>query len=278
MKNIKCPHCGKEEIIKYGIRSGKQRFKCNSCKKTFFDTTKTIFSSTKLSKEKLYKIILLIIDDTKLKAIQDILSISIRTVYMWRMKIYKNTKEIMKNVVLSGKVWIDETYVVLNRRYIKRRPDGKKIQGINSNQVIVVCAVDEHGNKYAEVVGRGHITSNQCIKSYGQHIKPGSHIIHDGIFSHDKLIKHLNADDEVWKSTAKSSKYHMQPVNSLCSEIKRALVVHLGIRTENLQDYINWIIFKSTLTKENIDKKVKQLVDLCFQFKFVYCIKDRYHQ
>lgn len=276
MKRIKCPHCGKEEISKYGKRNGKQRYKCNSCNRIFLDTTKTIFSSTKLSKEKLYKLILLVIDDTKIKTIQDILSISERTAYMWRLKIYKNTNEMVKNTLLSGKVWIDETYVPLNQKYIKKRPDGKKIQGINSNQIIIACAVDEHGNKYAEIVGRGHITSGQCIKSYGQHIKTGSHIIHDGILSHDKLIEYLGVTDEIWKSIVKSSKYHMQPVNSLCSEIKRSLVVHLGVRTENLQDYLNWIIFKSTLTKENIDKKVRQLVELCFQFKTVYRIKDRY--
>ena len=244
MKRIKCPHCGKEEISKYGKRNGKQRYKCNSCNRIFLDTTKTIFSSTKLSKEKLYKLILLVIDDTKIKTIQDILSISERTAYMWRLKIYKNTNEMVKNTLLSGKVWIDETYVPLNQKYIKKRPDGKKIQGIN--------------------------------KSYGQHIKTGSHIIHDGILSHDKLIEYLGVTDEIWKSIVKSSKYHMQPVNSLCSEIKRSLVVHLGVRTENLQDYLNWIIFKSTLTKENIDKKVRQLVELCFQFKTVYRIKDRY--
>ena len=66
MKRIKCPHCGKEEISKYGKRNGKQRYKCNSCNRIFLDTTKTIFSSTKLSKEKLYKLILLVIDDTKI--------------------------------------------------------------------------------------------------------------------------------------------------------------------------------------------------------------------
>ena len=49
-----------------------------------------------------------------------------------------------------------------------------------------------------------------------------------------------------------------------------------SIRTENLQDYLNWIEYKSTINSKNIEEKIEKLVDNCFQSKVIYRIKDRY--
>ena len=56
---------------------------------------------------------------------------------------------------------------------------GKKLRGISVNQLIIAVAVDSNHNHYGELIGRGHITSKQCIYSYGSHIKKGSHLIHE---------------------------------------------------------------------------------------------------
>ena len=49
-----------------------------------------------------------------------------------------------------------------------------------------------------------------------------------------------------------------------------------SIRTENLQDYLNWIVYKSTINSKNIKEKIEKLVDTCFQSRVIYRIKDRY--
>ena len=277
-KKVFCPFCNSNQYKKYGTRNNKQRYKCLSCERIFLETTKTIFSSTKLDKETLHKLIILVIDDTKIKAIMDVLSLSSRTVYIWRIKIYKVAGEIIKRTLLSNKVWIDEKLVRVNKRYLIVKDNGLKYRGQSKNQIVIACAVDIHNNKYAEIIGRGHVTSKQCINSYGKHIKPGSYIIHDGIFSHDQLLRCLNSKDEIWKSTVKEAKKYMQPINSFCGEIERNLVIHIGSRTENLQDYLNWITFRSTINKDNIREKVAELESLCFQNKVAYRIKDRYNQ
>ena len=43
-----------------------------------------------------------------------------------------------------------------------------------------------------------------------------------------------------------------------------------SIRTENLQDYLNWIVYKSTINSKNIEEKIEKLVDNCFQSKVIY--------
>lgn len=277
-KGIFCPFCNSKIYKRYGKRNDKQRYKCISCGKIFLETSKTIFSSAKLSKEQLKTLIIMVIDDTKIETIMDVLSISSRTAYIWRMKIYKLAGEIIKETILSNKIWIDEKLIPVNKRYLATKPNGLKYRGQSKNQIVVACGIDINGNKYAEIIGRGHVSSKQCLESYGKHIKPGSYIIHDGVFAHDKLIAHLNSKDEIWKSVVKESKKHMQPINSFCSEIERNLIVHIGSRSENLQDYLNWIVFKSSINSGNIDKKIEELESKCFQFKVTYRIKDRYNQ
>lgn len=277
LKPIFCPFCGVSSYRKYGKRNGKQRYLC-SCGKIFLDTSGTIFSSTKLDKDTLRRLIILIIDDTKIEAMKDVLGISIRTAYMWRMKIYKAVAPIVAKTKLYHMVWIDEKMISVNNRMVAVKPDGLRFRGNSFNQVVVACAIDFYGNRYAEIIGRGHTTSKQCLDSYGKHINPGSHIIHDGLFSHRQFIERLGCTDEMWKPRSNEARRNMQPINSFCSEIERNLVVHIGSRTENLQDYLNWIVFKSTINSENIDRKVDELVTRCFQSRVTYKIKDRYNR
>ena len=37
-----CPHCKSSLVIKYGIKRGKQRYRCRGCQKTFVATTNTV--------------------------------------------------------------------------------------------------------------------------------------------------------------------------------------------------------------------------------------------
>lgn len=207
----------------------------------------------------------------------DVLSISSGTAHMRRMKIYKVAGQMIEDTMLSNVVWLDEKLIPVNKRCSAVKANGLKYRGQSTNQVVVACAIDNKGNKYAEIVGRGHISSKQCLNSYGKHIAPGSHIVHDGIFSHGKLIKEPNATDEIWKSVVKEPKKHMQPINAFCGEVERNMVVHMGSRSENLQDYPNWIVFRSTTNADNTDEKVTQLESKRFQSKVTYRIKDRYN-
>ena len=46
------------------------------------------------------------------------------------------------------------------------------------------------------------------------------------------------------------------------------------MKSEHLQDYLNWIVFRSTLKKDDIDDKVNELVDICFQYGVNFRQKD----
>ena len=159
-----CLFCSDSIFKKNGKRNGKQRYKCLSCGKIFSETTKTIFSSAKLGKETLRKLIIMVIDDTKIETIMDVLSVSSRTAYMWRMKIYKVAGQMTKDAMLSNVVWLDEKLIPVSKRYLVAKANGLKYRGQSINQIVVACAIDNNGNKCAEIVGRGmHQANNASI-------------------------------------------------------------------------------------------------------------------
>ncbi len=274
-----CPHCGSKDVISYGRAKRKQpRRKRNACGRTFSLTTGTVMFSRKLKAQKLRAMINLMLNDTKLKAIADSAKIAPPTAYLWRMKAYTAAKKIRDGASLSGRVWIDEKPIPVNRGQIWRKRDGKKPRGVSRNQVCVACAIDGEGNRYAEVAGKGHISSLQCLKTCGKHIAKGSAIVHDGIFSHDALVALIGGRSEVHKSTTREAHEKLQPVNSFIAEIERYLVVHPGLRTEYLDLYCAWVAFKASITAGKMEDKIDELLQICEETPAEFCRKDRHHR
>lgn len=230
----------------------------------------------KLTREKFASMANLMLNDVKLEAIIDSVGISSRTAYVWRMKMYAAAFEIQKGAMLSGKCWIDEALVPVNEGIAYRFPSGRKPRGVSRNQAIIACAVDAEGNRIAVEAGRGHITSARCVKAYGGHISKGTLVVHDGIFSHDRLIRFLESPDEVYKSTTRDAHPKLQPVNSLIAELKHFLRCHVGIRTEYLGLYAAWVAFKSSVREGKIEERIALLESYCFQTRATFRVKDRY--
>ena len=143
-------------------------------------------------------------------------------------------------------------------------------------KVFAACAVASNGARYAEVAGKGHITSAECVRTYGAHIAKGSKIVHDGVFSHDRLVAAVGGESEVWKSTAKEAHARLQPVNSFIAEIEHYLNVQTGIRTRYLGLYCAWIAFRASVKGKDIAEKVDELVQKCYQTSAAFKSRTRY--
>ncbi len=273
---ITCPNCGGEHYVKAGkTPQAKQRYKCLDCRRRFTSLTPSIFHSQKLKTKTLRRLLALIIRDATVDDMVELLGISSRTAYMWRIKVYKCLENYQESVILRNNVWIDEFLIPVNRKDLIMNK-GKKLRGISVNQLVIAVGIDSNNNRYAKLVGKGHITSKQCLESYGKHIEKGSHLIHDGIFSHDQLITALELTDEIWKPIIKSSKRAMQPINSFCAQIERNFVKHIGGLSKYIQDYLNWIVFKNSLKGLNMNDKILKLEEVCFKSGITFKVKDRY--
>lgn len=267
----KCPRCGSPSTKKHGDG----RYLCLNCGRSFTPKTGTIMSSTKLEGKKLKLILSMIIRDCTIATICDCARVSSRTAYIWRMKVFEAVAKEQDSSMLSGRVWIDETYVQVNRRDLVMN-GSFKLRGISVNQISIACAIDYHGNRIAYVSGKGHITSNQCRLIYSHHIKDGSTIIHDGIFSHERFIAERGFREEIHKSKTKGANEALGPINHLCAMVQRNMVQHIGEMRKYTQLYVSWVVFKSSMKDMSATEKVDYLAGICCASGVTFRVKDRY--
>ena len=80
-----------------------------------------------------------------------------------------------------------------------------------------------------------------------------STLVHDADKSHEKLIKTLNLKEELNKSYLhdKQTQENMLMINSLCSWIKRFIYRYAGMKTKNLQRYLNWFVYLFRVKQAN---------------------------
>lgn len=107
---IYCPHCKSTHFIKFGKYNGIQRYRCKDCRKTFSNTTNSIWKYCKKPCVKWFQYTELLMEEKTLKQCAEKLEISIVTAFYWRHKLLhgvdKNTPEIFKNIVFLDKSYL----------------------------------------------------------------------------------------------------------------------------------------------------------------------------
>ena len=85
----KCPYCQCSHFIKFGKYQGIQRYRCKNekCKKTFSNTTNSVWKYLKHDPEKWFKFIELMAEGYTLEICSKVLEISIVTAFYWRHKL-----------------------------------------------------------------------------------------------------------------------------------------------------------------------------------------------
>lgn len=111
-----CPFCGSVHFIKYGKYDGIQRYMCKECKKTFSNTTNSVWKNLKKNPEKWIKFIELSLQGTTLKNCARILGMSITTAFYWRHKILHAIEKAYKIKTLKESA---EVYVFMTGKCYK---------------------------------------------------------------------------------------------------------------------------------------------------------------
>lgn len=97
---------------------------------------------------------------------------------------------------LSGRVWIDETYFPVAAKDAVRRPDGKLPRGLSRNQMCIGVGIDNEGRVLAMFEGLGKPSKSRTWNAFGEHIEPGSALLHDMEGTHAVLVDRLGLEDE----------------------------------------------------------------------------------
>ena len=126
-------------------------------------------------------------------------------------------------LVLSGRVWIDETRltdtdIVRGSGFVQKR-------GLSKSKICLAAAVDAFKNVVAVICGHGKPSSKRIKDALLSHIAPGSVIVHDMERSHPALVKAAKCTDEAYEADVADPAYleAMELVNNLCSSLRRYL-------------------------------------------------------
>lgn len=148
-----CPYCGCIYFIKYGKYKGIQRYQCKNknCKKTFSNTTRSLWKNLKHKPEKWIHFVELMCEERTLKQCSLILEITITTAFYWRHKILHAIENYYKPESFKESVAVTDYYIPKcykgsrNKNYTENQKKENKINrmfGFVPNDVSILVAVE----------------------------------------------------------------------------------------------------------------------------------------
>lgn len=245
-----CPYCSSKRITKF---KNEHRFHCNSCNTSFSVTVGTIFHKTKISLQKWFVAITLLLNARKgISARQLARDINVNKNTAWYLAMRIRKAFTVNKELLTGIIELDETFVGGKN---KNRHWDKKVhnsQGRSFKDKIPVFgllqrATDSEGKKvYAYAIPN---TQKKTLQKEVKHyIEKGSTVLTDE-----------------WKAY---SGLHWQYNHHICDHSKKQYVAEDGSTTNSLEGF--WSIVKRGIIGQyhKISKKYinKYMNEFCFRY------------
>ena len=185
----------------------------------------------------------------------------------WLQKLFMTLDGVQSGIILSGTVWLDETYYSVRAGDIIKKENGDELRGLSRNQIRIGVATDNNHSLFF-VEGTGKPSQKITYETFSNHIEPGSTLIHDGDAAHNKLVKDLSL-----KSISHSSNElkglpdkdnPLNPVNRAHDILKKFLNAHSSFIRDDMQGYLNLFSFVTNPPSEMLEK-VELVINLAFQ-------------
>jgi transposase-like protein len=266
----KCPYCNSVGFVRNGRykSTGLQRYLCYDCGQSFCITTGTIFEDHKISIGEWMQYLLNLFEYVSLASGSRNNKNSFTTSRYWLEKVFLVLKHYQDSIVLSGTVYLDETFYTVRKSDIVRK-DGKQLRGISKNQLCIGCAADKK-NVYCRFEGIAKPSSEDTLIAFRSHIKKRAKLIHDGDNSHHDLVEALQLNETVYYSEAlkglEDEDNPMDRINDVHSLLKAFLDSHSGFLRHHLDDYLNLFAFIMNPPKNKL-KKVEIFLEMAIKTK-----------
>ena len=263
----KCPYCGEAKHKRNGYtKTGIQRYKCSECGGTFLPTTGTIFDEHRISISEWTEYCLNIFRHVSLTAESWSNKNDYRTSRYWLAKLFMTLEGVQEGIVLSGDVWLDETFYRVRSDEVVLKENGAKLRGLSQNQICIGVATDKR-RTVLMVEGDGKPTQKGTVQAFRNHIAKGSTLHHDGEAAHKKLIAELSLKSKTYPSSQLKNipdkNNPLNPVNRVHAILKHFLDAHSGFDRSQLQNWLNLFAFISNPPNDFLEK-----VDLIINFAF----------
>lgn len=247
-QNRCCPRCQGTTIYLHGTVSGLQRYRCQTCKRTFNALTGTSLARLR-KKEKWLDFSGALVESKTLRQAATALGVHRNTTLRWRHRFLGSVKG-DRVPQLQGITEADETYFLESQKGCRklqrspRRRGGKACKaGLSNEQVCVLVARDRTGQTLEWVTGRGQITKAQLNRVLQPVLATDVLLVSDGnptyrYFAQDGDISHdaINLSVGIRVKGA----VHIQNVNAYHSRLKQWVHRFHGVATHYLDNYLGW--------------------------------------
>lgn len=265
-----CPRCGGSFVTRCGYdRKGIQRYRCSGCLRTFTPVTGTIFEDHRLPVTAWSDFILQALSFESINAMTREDRRADTTTPYWMAKLFAVLEGIQDEEMLSGRVYIDESYwpVAAKDAYVK--PDGKLPRGLSRNQICIGAGCDDSGRSVFIREGFGKTSKAKTDAAFGSRIAPGSTLVHDMEGAHDILVSKLSLDSRSHNAKllagVPDSENPLYPVNRKCYFLKRFLEAHSGFDRGDMRGYLN-VLFVAMNAPEDKLEKVASVLDRAMRY------------
>ena len=150
----------------------------------------------------------------------------------WLEKLFLLLDGYQDAIVLSGKVWLDETYYSIMMRDRVQNKDRSSPRGLSKNKICIGVATDKQ-NTIIMAEGFGKPSQAMSYNAFLTHIARGSTLVHDKESTHKKLVRKLSLISEEYSAKElkglEDFENPLDPVNHLHYLIKRFLYAHLSL-------------------------------------------------
>lgn len=283
-----CPRCGCVEIVKKGhAKDGSQRYLCHGCGRTFGVRTGRVVGMSKLSADKWMAYVQCFIDRLSLRACAERIGVSLPTSLFMRRRILEVIAKFNDVFTVSAGCGceLDETYF---RESFKgnhangsfkmpreSRHRGGQIhrRGLSKEQICVMSGVNDSGESFLDMAGRGSLSSQRALDSLRGRIRDGAVIATDRSGAYPSALRELSVVAHAAYDSKNRSEGTINHVNALHSALDHFMCRFRGVSTKHLNEYLAWFRWDASFNGSStaVSLLIRQMESCVYHISLAEC-------
>ena len=262
---VLCPDCNSSHVIKNGLQSGVQNYRCKNCGRQFRVTTGTFMYGVH-EKSKMLEYIKCMSEGMSLRECARIVHISLTTSFFWRHRILCALQSFEDNVNFFGVVELEELLMNYSEKGKKKRDkkEVKKLKKKKPTKVAVLAATDRSGNILFKKLEDKRVQADHISDFLKSRISDNSVICG----SNKKAFKTVNAEHIKHKEITNKNKmkqgiYSVSTIHQKITDFVGWIYYKFrGVATKYLTNYIMWFVVKGKYLAEMVIEDTGRILNL----------------
>jgi len=262
---VLCPDCNSSHVIKNGLQSGVQNYRCKTCGRQFRVTTGTFMYGVH-EKGKMLEYIKCMSAGMSLRESARIVHISLTTSFFWRHRILCAMQSFEDNVNFFGVVELEELLMNYSEKGKKKldKKEVKKLKKKKPTKVAVLAATDRSGNILFKKLEDKRVQADHISDFLKSRISDNSVVCG----SNKKAFKTVNAEHIKHKEITNKNKmkqgiYSVSTIHKKITDFVGWIYYKFrGVATKYLTNYIMWFVVKGKYLAEMVIEDTGRILNL----------------